>query len=257
MSNSDGFVRLCRRCQAELSSTAQFCPKCGAASRRLLKQKENNLIADRKEANRATGAIAVIFAGMLVGLIVSSILPLGSNYSVSRFLCSLALDISIGLAASAVLRNRVAFTCLRLPCRERDIGTAALAAFVTLVIGITYIEFLTRIAGGSESVEIPAENRLIFATLVVVKAPLIEEWLCRGIMWDAMRRISGPVATVLATSLLFAFLHILGGGGYLELPHRFVAGVIFGILRWKTNSIWPSVTAHFLNNLGAMIYMFI
>jgi membrane protease YdiL (CAAX protease family) len=47
---------------------------------------------------------------------------------------------------------------------------------------------------------------------------------------------------------LFAFLHGLNGGFFLEFPHRFVMGLMLGWLRARTGSLWPCVLAHFLHN---------
>ncbi len=250
-------IRLCPKCRAELSPTAQFCRICGAPSPQLLQYKAKEIIGDRRADSRATWAIAIIFAGTLVGLIISTTLPLASGYSWGRLAFSVALDLGFGLGAAWLLRGRVAIDCLLLPSRGKDFFLAILLAAISFSFSIAYVGVINRFAsGGAGSEVIPAHSRLVFVVLVVIQAPLIEEWLCRGIMWQAMRQVAGPTLTILSTAMLFAFLHILGGGGFLELPHRFVAGIAFGILRWKTNSLWPSIFAHFLNNLAAVILMF-
>jgi membrane protease YdiL (CAAX protease family) len=47
-------------------------------------------------------------------------------------------------------------------------------------------------------------------------------------------------------------LHALNGAGGLELPHRFVTGLILGWLRLSTGSLAPCVLAHFVNNALAL-----
>jgi membrane protease YdiL (CAAX protease family) len=87
----------------------------------------------------------------------------------------------------------------------------------------------------------------------VVLAPLGEEWLCRGVAWSAARRLAPPATTNLVTAIVFAFLH--GLAGYLlAVPHRLVAGLVFGWLRLRSRSLLPGVLAHALHNLVAVAW---
>jgi membrane protease YdiL (CAAX protease family) len=91
---------------------------------------------------------------------------------------------------------------------------------------------------------------MMLAALVL--APLGEEWLCRGAAWHACRHLAPARTTLLVTAVLFAFLRGLGGGFLLELPHRFVAGLLFGWLRWKSGSLVPPILAHAAHNTLAV-----
>ena len=82
---------------------------------------------------------------------------------------------------------------------------------------------------------------------------LIEEWMYRGVLWNALRPIAGRSITIVSTAVLFAFLHGLNGGFILELPPRFVMGLLLGWLRARTGSLWPCVLAHFLHNAAATL----
>ena len=68
---------------------------------------------------------------------------------------------------------------------------------------------------------------------------MIEEWLCRGVLWAACRRVTGTAGTLFVTAVIFAILHGLNGLSLLEMPHRFVSGLILGWLRWRTRSVVP------------------
>ena len=92
--------------------------------------------------------------------------------------------------------------------------------------------------------------QLIMLTIVVFIVPPIEELIFRGGMWSLSARILSPKWTWIATSVLFAAvhmdpLHIIG-----LLPLSF----FLGWLRLKTGNINASVLAHTINNaVGCLI----
>ena len=80
----------------------------------------------------------------------------------------------------------------------------------------------------------------------------LEELVFRGALWAALCRTSKTMLRpILQTATLFAICHIVNGGEWLELPHRFVAGLLFGWLRARSGSLWPSVWAHVIANFAA------
>lgn len=88
---------------------------------------------------------------------------------------------------------------------------------------------------------------------VLVVAPLGEEWLCRGVIWRGAERIAGAKGALAVSSFVFGFLHVLNGLLILELPHRWVMGLLYGWLRLRTGSLWPGVLAHALHNTCAVL----
>ena len=125
---------------------------------------------------------------------------------------------------------------------------AGIGAAMSMVFGIAYVGVLS--GGHREPSELPGAPVIV---AVVVLAPLFEEWLCRGVAWRAAAAMANPQAAWLLTSILFAFLHGLGGNYLLELPHRAFAGLVFGWLRWRSGSLVPGVVAHALHNAAALL----
>ena len=89
-----------------------------------------------------------------------------------------------------------------------------------------------------------AGRKLGMVVTVTLAAPLGEELFFRGFALPAMARRWGPGVAIVVTGGLFALLHLdpIGFIGLWEL------GIVFGLLRWATGSIWPSVLAHAVNN---------
>ena len=92
--------------------------------------------------------------------------------------------------------------------------------------------------------------RAALVLVVSLGAPLAEEWIFRGVLWEALERRFGPRATFVVTSLVFAAWHVRPFHALTLLPTAF----LFGWLRLKTGSVLPSLVAHAVNNaVGAVL----
>ncbi len=79
----------------------------------------------------------------------------------------------------------------------------------------------------------------------VIAAPLGEELFFRGFLYRAMRQRWGVRWALLATSLLFAFIH---SSPSAFLPYA-ALGLAFGLVYEWVGSLWASITLHALWNL--------
>lgn len=197
---------------------------------------------------RAAAAVGVLFMGVVVVLLVQA------QWGDQAGLLQAGLDVGVGLLVLAML----GWPAWGRIFGERAVGPPLMARFGIGVFGgcvgfafaWAYLYAVLALVGG----DVGASQEGIPWWTVVVVAPIVEEWLLRGVAWEALRRI-GPQRTVLfGTALLFAMMHGLGGGGWLEFPHRFVGGLVLGLVRIKTGVLWPCVLAHFVWN-GLAIYL--
>lgn len=85
------------------------------------------------------------------------------------------------------------------------------------------------------------------ATSVI--APFGEEFLFRGVLQSTLTAKYGSMIGVLASSFLFALIH---ADIVLFLP-IFIMGILFGVLREITKSLWAPIWLHALNNLFASL----
>lgn len=84
-----------------------------------------------------------------------------------------------------------------------------------------------------------------------VAVPLFEEFLFRGLLFGHLERTFSSAISVVTTSILFALLHV-----QYELPLMLgilCVGLLLGMIRWKSGSIWPGTIIHALNNTTAIL----
>ena len=95
---------------------------------------------------------------------------------------------------------------------------------------------------------------LLFLGLAV-GAPLVEEFVFRGILWRGWRGETQRSlwVTIIVTSALWAALHLQYEP--ILLVFIFVFGIVLGIAREKTGNLWVPVAMHALNNSIAALGM--
>lgn len=77
-----------------------------------------------------------------------------------------------------------------------------------------------------------------------IMAPIIEELVCRGIIFSRLRLKWGFSKAVLFSSFIFGILHIK-----VSVIHAFIFGISMCLLFEKYNNIFLPIFVHFLNNL--------
>ncbi|MCJ7690826.1 MAG: CPBP family intramembrane metalloprotease, partial [Clostridiaceae bacterium] len=88
---------------------------------------------------------------------------------------------------------------------------------------------------------------LLILSLVVI-APIYEEIVFRGILLKGMANKINPDIAIVVSALFFAIVH-------LSIPqgiNAFLLGLITGFIYLRTESIYLSIFAHFLNNFLAI-----
>lgn len=235
-----------------MAASARFCGGCGTPTR----QHERAVDARRRGEVRATSRAALAFGTACVvtlfGLLaVSSVADLDDLDGWQAVLLGALPTVAATLAAGFVAGGlRHSFP---MNLRWHWLLLAVPGAALTLGVALGYVELLSIGRAGSDDSLTDYEPTLPLWAAIVVFAPLFEEWLCRGVAWNAAARMSSPRTALVLTSILFAFLHGLGGF-LLALPHRFCMGLIAGWLRWRSGSILPAILLHALHNAAAVAW---
>ena len=96
---------------------------------------------------------------------------------------------------------------------------------------------------------------LVSAIFMMAFLPaLFEEMFFRGALQNILTRWwNKPYTAIIVSSLIFSLIHF---SIWLFLS-RFILGMVLGIMFYTTKNIWINTIAHFLNNLIAVIQMYV
>ena len=103
----------------------------------------------------------------------------------------------------------------------------------------------------------PISNSWLKTILVLTIAPLAEEILYRGFLLQKLQASLGNSTSSLITSLLFAAIHwpnwLYTSKSLVEIAtlsvQIFILSLLLGYLMQRTQSLWPSIFTHILNNM--------
>lgn len=146
----------------------------------------------------------------------------------------------------------------------RDTGVGVLAGIVALVVsGIAALasqaifpEVTSTAAEAAAELEESAGRTsiVIFAMLVMVGAPIVEELFFRGLFFSALRKRGvGAALTIVITAIVFASFHLEPLRFFILLP----TGIILGWVRWRTGSTGSAMVAHGLVNTPGAIALLV
>lgn len=85
--------------------------------------------------------------------------------------------------------------------------------------------------------------------VAVIGAPLVEELLFRGVLFEEIRKECSIKTTIFLTALMFGYYHF----NIIQTPNTFFMGLVLAYVYYKTKSIKASIIVHATNNILAMI----
>lgn len=100
----------------------------------------------------------------------------------------------------------------------------------------------------------PGSHIVPLLLLVLVAAPIVEEFVFRGVIQAGLRRKLGPLAAITVTALLFALVH----GNVVDRPALFLLAAMMGYVYERTGSLIAPMVVHLLNNalsIGGLLVM--
>lgn len=103
---------------------------------------------------------------------------------------------------------------------------------------------LERFVGAQVFAQPSALETAAVAVVATVVASFCEEVFFRGFLQRALLERLPPARAIVITALVFSAFH-LDPVGFVA---RFQLGVLFGVLAWRSGSVWPAVGAHVANN---------
>ena len=201
--------------------------------------------------------VALAASVLLGGLIGGAILAASGEDDIDSpaFLISATLvqdAIFIGTAlwfASRTQRPRREHFGLRPTRLWPALGWAALA-FVSFIVFAAVYSTLVSVEEQSTIDDLGADESTLAlvasAVLVIVLAPVVEEFFFRGFMYRALRTRMGVLAAAAVDGGLFGLIHATSGID--AVPILAVLGFAFCLVYERTGSLYPVIALHTFNN---------
>jgi membrane protease YdiL (CAAX protease family) len=159
--------------------------------------------------------------------------------------------IGVAFIAAAGGRGAVSARALGLRRPRPHAVRAALIAIGAYIVVITALAFVVHPSQKDVAKDLGVNAGTLAAVLagflIVVVAPVSEEIFFRGFMFTGFRRRFGWPLAAIVSSLLWAALH-LTTSNYAATGQLAALGVILAVLYYRTDSIYPTIGVHVLNN---------
>jgi uncharacterized protein len=205
--------------------------------------------------------LAALAASLLIGGILGGVILAAAGeddidspaFLLSATLVQDAIFIATALLfASRVQRPRREHFGLRRARFWPALGWASLALVSYLIFAGVYTS-LIGVEEQSTIEDLGAEDSTVAlvasALLVIVLAPVVEEFFFRGFMYRALRTRMGVLAAAGVDGALFGLIHATSGID--AVPVLVVLGFAFCLVYERTGSIYPVIALHAFNNAFA------
>ncbi|NJM51178.1 MAG: CPBP family intramembrane metalloprotease [Sphingomonadales bacterium] len=104
-----------------------------------------------------------------------------------------------------------------------------------------------------------AFNMALLFIMVAILAPILEEFLFRGLLQNALKHRMPVYAAIAVSAAIFSLAHVNWFSPTLEFyifPPIFVLGAAFGYLYHITGSLRTCILLHIINNIAALLFSF-
>ena len=136
-----------------------------------------------------------------------------------------------------------------------SVGWAALGLFSFLAFALVYSLLVTPEGEQSVTEDLGAdESTLALVTagiVVIVVAPVAEEFFFRGFFYRALRTRLGVLAAAAIDGLVFGLIHFTGADTLDVLPILAFLGFMFCLVYERTKTLYTVIGLHTLNNTVA------
>ena len=165
------------------------------------------------------------------------------------------LTIAIVLAFYLIRRKKLSEALMLRPVPAPTLLTAASLApalyfLVTTALALLPEAWLESYSEASEGIN---TESLVGVVAVAVVAPIVEEFIFRGLVMNRLSRVMPGWLAVVLSAAVFGACH----GHPVWFAYAFVLGAVFGFIDLRASSIWPSILGHVAFNAIGQVFTFI
>ena len=199
---------------------------------------------------KKTRLLALLYLLSLLLLVASG--SLSGALSQAVYILSFISPVALGIYIIQKERGEDFESLLSLDSRSLGLLLPTIAPIVLVVILTSLLtSFLIEVIFGAQNDVHLGENLLIAILSHAIMPAFLEEALYRYLpmrLWGKER----DATLVVISSLFFALVH----RDFFVIPYAFLAGALFMIMDILTDSIWPSVILHAVNNTLSVVWIF-
>ena len=174
---------------------------------------------------------------------------------VALTLISGLLTIAVVLAFYLIRRKKLSEALWLRPVSASALFTGASLApalYFVVVIVLSILPEAWTESYGEASADIVTGTVLGVISVAVV-APIVEEFIFRGLIMTRLSRVMTGWLAVLLSAAVFGLCH----GELVWFCYAFVLGAVFGFMDLRAGSIWPSILGHVMFNAIGQIMSFV
>jgi uncharacterized protein len=206
--------------------------------------------------------IAVLFVVVQAIVVLTQKMALGDGNALALAslatcaVCSVAIFIVIALKKNSKMADYLALRAINKAQLQYWLGLCVvlilLIELAGFALGRPFVHEFMKTAYRS------ADPKWLFGLAIIVAAPIFEELFFRGFLLSglAASRV-GPMSAVVLTALLWAVIH--QQYDVYDMSIVFAIGLLLGMARLKTQSLWMPMLMHSLLNgiatVGAAVYL--
>ncbi len=259
--NQTALIAHCKYCQYPLNAFFYFCLGCGTPYKKI-------------ESVLPLASPRPLTEGELIELKAPGVAPLFWSYFSVVFGCGLFSwlffrenrpDLQLFLNDTAIFVTTCVFASMywrSLTAQFKQIGFDQPAAYVglallagLLLINWSYHEIWERGWNGTspsllERLRAGGTSEAVLIMSFCIFPAVTEEISFRGLLQHWLQTAIRPSHALVFSSFLFSVLHF----SLISFPVLFCAGLLLGWVKWKTNSLYPSMIIHFVHNYVVIQY---
>lgn len=123
---------------------------------------------------------------------------------------------------------------------------------IVLNVAFSLLQIFQRFPSYGEQTQKMTENTSILWMILwtAVTAPLVEELICRGLIYRRLRDYTGIWPSVVISGLMFGLYH----GNVVQAIYASILGCLMAILVEISGSLWASILFHMGANLISVLF---
>jgi len=236
----------CSDCESAISKQAKYCPHCGNYQNYQYEQD----LKEQRETQWNTLKEIIIFYSVYLITMVPLLWFRDRKSAATAMLVVSFVDVVVILIywikTKVSLLSQFRFD--KIVRKYLLIGLACLLP--VLALNFFYHHIIIKLFSIEDIQISDAFTEAGFGPMVVIFATSLmpafwEEIAFRGLIQSRLVAIFTPKRAILVTAALFAIIHVTA----LSWPYLFFLGLVLGILRYYSKSLWPTIAFHFFHNL--------